>query len=73
VNAYWWALAFGAGLGGNGTIIGSTANIIVASISERTRNPITVKLWNKRGLPVMLATLIVTTILFILAYPYLAR
>ncbi len=73
VNAYWWALAFGAGLGGNGTIIGSTANIIVASISERTRNPITVKLWNKRGLPVMLATLFVTTILFILAYPYLAR
>jgi hypothetical protein len=25
----WWALAFGAGFGGNGTIIGSTANIIV--------------------------------------------
>lgn len=73
VNAYWWALAFGAGLGGNGTIIGSTANIIVVSISERTRNPITVKLWNKRGLPVMLATLLVTTILFILAYPYLSR
>jgi len=73
VNAYWWALAFGAGLGGNGTIIGSTANIIVASISERTRNPITVKLWNKRGLPVMLATLVVTTILYILTYPYLAR
>ena len=73
VNAYWWALAFGAGLGGNGTIIGSTANIVVASLSERTRNPITVKLWNKRGLPVMLATLTVTTILFIIAYPYLSR
>lgn len=73
VNAYWWALAFGAGLGGNGTIIGSTANIIVASISERTRNPITTRLWNKTGLPVMLATLVVTTILYILAYPYLSR
>jgi len=73
VNAYWWALAFGAGLGGNGTIIGSTANIVVASLSERTRNPITVKLWNKRGLPVMLATLITTTILFIIAYPFLSR
>ncbi len=66
----WWALAFGAGLGGNGTIIGSTANIVVASLSERTRTPITSALWNKRGLPVMLATLVVTTILYILAYPY---
>ncbi len=73
VNAYWWALAFGTGLGGNGTIIGSTANIIVASLSERTRNPITVKIWNKRGLPVMLATCAVTTILFIIAYPFLSR
>jgi Na+/H+ antiporter NhaD/arsenite permease-like protein len=65
----WWALAFGAGLGGNGTIIGSTANIVVASFSERTRTPITSALWNKRGLPVMLATLLVTTILYIWAYP----
>jgi Na+/H+ antiporter NhaD/arsenite permease-like protein len=66
----WWALAFGAGLGGNGTIIGSTANIVVASLSERTRTPITSALWNKRGLPVMLVTLLVTTILYIMAYPF---
>jgi Na+/H+ antiporter NhaD/arsenite permease-like protein len=69
----WWALAFGAGLGGNGTIIGSTANVVVASLSERTRTPITSKLWNKRGLPVMLVTLITTTILYVIAYPYFAR
>jgi Na+/H+ antiporter NhaD/arsenite permease-like protein len=69
----WWALAFGAGLGGNGTIIGSTANIVVASFSERTRSPITSALWNKRGLPVMLVTLIITTILYIAAYPFYAR
>ena len=73
VHPYWWALAFGAGLGGNGTIIGSTANIIVASLSERTRHPITVKLWNQRGLPVMLATLVVTTILYIIAFPLYSR
>lgn len=73
VNPYWWALAFGAGLGGNGTIIGSTANIIVASLSEKTRNPITVKLWNKRGLPVMLATLIVTTLLYSVAFPFFSK
>jgi Na+/H+ antiporter NhaD/arsenite permease-like protein len=70
IAPFWWALAFGAGLGGNGTIIGSTANVVVASLSERTRTPITSKLWNKRGLPVMLATLVVTTILYIFAYPF---
>ena len=69
----WWALAFGAGLGGNGTLIGSTANIVVASLSERTRAPITSTLWNKRGLPVMLATLIVVTILYMIAYPFYLR
>ncbi len=69
----WWALAFGAGLGGNGTIIGSTANVVVASVSERTHAPITSTLWNRRGLPVMLATLAVTSVLYALFYPYLAR
>ncbi len=69
----WWALAFGAGFGGNGTIIGSTANIVVASISERTRTPITSKLWNKRGLPVMLATCTVASVLYLMLYPIFTR
>jgi Na+/H+ antiporter NhaD/arsenite permease-like protein len=69
----WWALAFGAGLGGNGTIIGSTANIVVATLSERTHIPITSKIWNKRGLPVMLATLVITSVLYIAAFEYFAR
>jgi Na+/H+ antiporter NhaD/arsenite permease-like protein len=73
IGPLWWALAFGAGLGGNGTIVGSTANIIVASISERTRTPITAALWNRRGLPVMLATCAVVSVLFALAYPYFAK
>jgi Na+/H+ antiporter NhaD/arsenite permease-like protein len=73
VHPLWWALAFGAGFGGNGTIIGSTANIIVASLSEKTRTPITSRLWNKRGLPVMLVTCGVATLLFILAFPLYAK
>lgn len=73
VQPLWWALAFGAGFGGNGTIIGSTANIVVASISERTRTPITSKLWNKRGLPVMLATCAVASVLYLLLYPIFTR
>ena len=69
IQPLWWALVFGAGFGGNGTIIGSTANIVVASLSERTRTPITSKLWNKRGLPVMLATCTIASLLYSLFYP----
>jgi len=64
----WWALAFGAGFGGNGTIIGSTANIIVVTLSEKTRTPITAKFWLKRGLPVMLLTCTIASILYTIFY-----
>ncbi len=64
----WWALAFGAGLGGNGTIIGSTANVIVTSLSERTRYPISPMSWNKKGLPVMFISLIVVSGLYVLFF-----
>jgi Na+/H+ antiporter NhaD/arsenite permease-like protein len=64
----WWALAFGAGFGGNGTIIGTTANIIVTTLSEKTRHPITPKIWNKRGLPVMLVTCTIASILYTIVY-----
>jgi Na+/H+ antiporter NhaD/arsenite permease-like protein len=73
VLPFWWALAFGAGFGGNGTIIGSTANIVVASLSERTRNPITPSLWNKRGLPIMLICCTVASLLYLLLYPIFTR
>ena len=64
VTHLWWALAFGAGFGGNGTIIGSTANIVVASLSERTRTPITPGIWIKKGLPIMLATSFMASLLY---------
>jgi Na+/H+ antiporter NhaD/arsenite permease-like protein len=73
VSALWWAVAFGAGFGGNGTIIGSTANIVVVSLSERTRTPITSHMWNRRGLPVMLMTCAVATVLYAAAYSLLSR
>ena len=71
IDPLWWALAFGAGFGGNGTIIGSTANIIVTSFSEKTRHPITARLWVRRGLPVMLITCLIASILFTVFYPWL--
>ena len=73
IRPLWWALAFGAGFGGNGTIIGSTANIVVASLSERTRTPITSALWNKRGVPVMLLTCTITSVVYAVIFPYLSQ
>jgi Na+/H+ antiporter NhaD/arsenite permease-like protein len=69
ISPLWWALAFGAGFGGSGTIIGSTANIIVATLSEKTRTPITAALWMRRGLPVMLVTCTIASIMFALFFP----
>lgn len=68
ITPLWWALAFGTGFGGNGTIIGSTANIIVTTLSEKTRTPITSSLWNRRGLPVMLLTCAIASLMYILLY-----
>jgi len=61
----WWALVFGAGFGGNGTIIGSTANIVVSSLSEKTRAPITPIVWNRYGLPVMIGTCLTASLLYV--------
>jgi Na+/H+ antiporter NhaD/arsenite permease-like protein len=73
VTPLWWALVFGAGFGGNGTIIGSTANIVVVSLSERTRTPISAVLWSKRGLPVMFLACFVSSVLYAVFFSFFAR
>ncbi|MBL8089854.1 MAG: ArsB/NhaD family transporter [Anaerolineales bacterium] len=71
ISPLWWALAFGAGFGGNGTIIGASANIIVATLSEKTSTPITSKIWNRRGLPVMLLTCLISSILYAIFFRWM--
>jgi Na+/H+ antiporter NhaD/arsenite permease-like protein len=71
VSALWWAVVLGAGFGGNATSIGSGANIVIVSLSERTQTPITARLWSKRGLPVAFATCIAGSILYALAFSWL--
>jgi Na+/H+ antiporter NhaD/arsenite permease-like protein len=73
VSAHWWAVVFGAGFGGDATPIGTAANIIIVSLSKDTKTPITPKMWMRKGLPVALATCIVGSILFALAFPWLGR
>ncbi len=67
VMPLWWALALGVGLGGNGSHIGSTANIICVAEAERTGVPeyrITPLFWLKKGTPVMFTTLVISSVLF---------
>ncbi|MCP4361738.1 MAG: citrate transporter, partial [Chloroflexi bacterium] len=72
ITPLWWALAFGAGFGGNGTIIGSTANVVVVSLSERTKQPITAVQWSKHGLPAMITACAIATVFYVLFYDYFA-
>ncbi len=62
VNLLWWSLALGVGFGGNGTPIGSTANVVVVAKSEQTDNPITFKTWLKSGSAAAFVTLVIASI-----------
>jgi Na+/H+ antiporter NhaD/arsenite permease-like protein len=68
----WWALALGAGFGGNGTIIGSASNVVTVALSEKTRTPITSRIWMRAGLPVMAATCAVGSVLFVLFFGWMS-
>ena len=63
-----WALAMGCGFGGNATPIGSSANVMTVSISERGGHTITTAEWMRVGLPVMLITCVVATIFMVVFY-----
>ncbi len=51
-----WALAFGACLGGNGTLIGASANVVTAGMSEDAGYPISFNEFFKAGFPIMILT-----------------
>jgi Na+/H+ antiporter NhaD/arsenite permease-like protein len=77
VTPLFWGLAAGVGMGGNGTHIGSTANVFIVTISEKMAKDagdpslaITPLLWAKKGLPVMLATLVTCTIIMWLFWDF---
>ncbi|MFZ5425486.1 MAG: SLC13 family permease [Thermodesulfobacteriota bacterium] len=64
----WWALALGACLGGNGTAIGASANVIVVGLSEKAGHKITFVRFMKYGIPVMLLTIVLSMIYVWLRY-----
>lgn len=64
----WWSLALGACLGGNGTLIGASANLIVAGISAREGHPISFMTFFKYGFPLMLLSIVLSSVYVWLRY-----
>ncbi|MEE4143683.1 MAG: ArsB/NhaD family transporter [Halieaceae bacterium] len=58
----WWALSLGACLGGNGTLVGATANIIVAGFAERSGHAISFGRFLLLGIPVLLISTVISSI-----------
>jgi len=56
VSPLWWGLSLGANFGGNGTLIGSSAGVVSAGISEKNGHPISFNRWFRVGFPFMIMT-----------------
>ncbi|MCQ2560054.1 MAG: sodium:proton antiporter, partial [Clostridia bacterium] len=68
VNLLWWALSLGACLGGNGTIIGASANVVVVSMAEKRGYSITFGRFLKLAFPLMLLSIVISTGYLLLWY-----
>ncbi len=64
----WWALALGACLGGNGTLIGASANVIIVDLARRAGFHISFWRFFLIGFPVMVGSLLVSTAYLWLLY-----
>jgi Na+/H+ antiporter NhaD/arsenite permease-like protein len=64
----WWALALGADFGGNLTLIGASANVVVAGMSERAGEKISFLRFMAYGIPVTLLALAIATVYVVLLY-----
>jgi Na+/H+ antiporter NhaD/arsenite permease-like protein len=64
----WWSLALGACLGGNGTAIGASANVIVVGMAEKMGKPISFKKFMLYGMPLMIESVIICTVYVWLRY-----
>ena len=60
VSPLWWALSLGACLGGNGSLVGASANVVLGAISEREGYPITFGYFFKECFPLMIVTVAVS-------------
>jgi Na+/H+ antiporter NhaD/arsenite permease-like protein len=68
VEPLWWSLALGACLGGNATIVGASANVVVANMAARAGHPITFRMFLPYGVAVAVMSLVLSTAYLYLRY-----
>ena len=68
ITPLWWALSLGACLGGNGTLIGASANVVLTGISSKNGHPITYMEFLKIGFPAMILSLVICTIYMLIRF-----
>ena len=68
LNPLIWALAFWACLGGNGTLIGASANVVMAGMSEEAGYPVSFNEFFRAGFPMMILTTLIISFYMILVY-----
>ena len=71
VMPFWWALSLGACLGGNGTIIGASANVVLSGISNREGYPMTFMGFLKVGMPLMIVSIVIATLYLMIRFVWL--
>ncbi len=64
----WWSLALGACLGGNGSLIGASANVIVSKIGEKNNSHITFAKFFKYGFPIMIQSILICLVYIWIRY-----
>ena len=67
-HAVWWSLSLGACLGGNGSLIGASANLIVAGFAERAGHPIRFMTFLKTAFPMMLMSVAIAAVYLWMRY-----
>lgn len=68
LNPLWWSLSLGACLGGNGTLIGASANVVVAGMAEKRGVLITFVHFTKVAFPMMLMSVAISMVYLLLRY-----
>lgn len=68
LNPVWWSLALGACLGGNGTLIGASANLVVVGMAQREGHKITYMKFLKIGAPITLVSLAIASLYVLFVY-----
>lgn len=68
LNPLWWALSLGACLGGNGTIVGASANIVAAEMAHKDGYPIKFLEFMKVGSIIMIESLVISHVYIWLRY-----